>query len=76
MTTSTSELYVGEDTSLLVNSTQACSMLFGNSTESTKMRLYRMIKRDEISARKFGRDWWIPRTEIARIASRAASTAV
>jgi hypothetical protein len=75
MTTSTSELYPGEDTygqSLLVNVTNACTMLFGNATEATRMRLYRMIERDEISAKKFGRIWWIPRAEIARLASPAA----
>ena len=73
MTTSTSELYVGGGQSLLVNVTGACTMLFGNSTEATRMRLYRMIERDEISARKFGRIWWIPRVEIARLSSPEAA---
>jgi hypothetical protein len=76
MTISTSELYPGEDTygqSLLVNVTDACEMMFGNSTEATRMRLYRMIERDEISARKFGRIWWIARSEIARITSPATA---
>ena len=32
------------------------------------MRMYRMIDRDEIVARKFGTRWFIPREEIERIA--------
>lgn len=52
----------------LVRLRAACEYLFGNSDESTKMRMYRMIDRDEIVARKFGTRWFIPREEIERIA--------
>ena len=52
----------------LVRLSAACKYLFGNADESTKMRMYRMIDRDEIVARKFGTRWFIPREEIERIA--------
>jgi hypothetical protein len=74
MTTSTSELYPGEDTygqSLLVNVGDACEMLFGDTSERARMRLYRMIRSNDVSAKKFGRLWWISRAEIERVADQS-----
>ena len=46
-------------------------MTISLSEEGQLVRLraaYRMIDRDEITARKFGTRWFIPREEIERIA--------
>ena len=52
----------------LCNTKQSAELLFGDFTETTKMRLYRMIDRREINAQMIGKRWYIQRTEIERIA--------
>jgi hypothetical protein len=49
---------------LLINTKQACNMLFGNDDRKNFYRLYTMIKRGEISTRKLGDRWFIPRAEM------------
>ena len=56
------------NTPALIGVNTTCQVLFGNDDAATRMRLYRMIKRDEISATKYGTRWWIQRHEVERIA--------
>ena len=50
----------------LVSAVKACEALFGSRGTTDRYRLYRMIDREEIGAKKIGRRWFIPRTEVER----------
>ena len=54
---------------MLVDVGDACAVLWGADTPSNRVRMYRMIKADQIKATKFGsRKFFIPKKEIDRIA--------
>tara|TARA_X000001388_G_C2163747_1_gene97136 strand:- start:55 stop:270 length:216 start_codon:yes stop_codon:yes gene_type:complete len=60
---------------MLVDVGNACAVLWGADTPSHRVRMYRMIKADQIKATKFGsRKFFIPRTEIERIAGTTDSS--
>jgi hypothetical protein len=58
---------------LLIDSSQACEMLFGADTRRNRYRLYAMIARGEIKGRKFGERWYIPRREMESLHDEHAS---
>jgi len=41
-------------------------MLFGDDDRKHFYRLYAMIEREDIIARKMGRNWFIPRSEMEK----------
>jgi hypothetical protein len=51
---------------LLIDSKTACQMLFGDDDRKHFYRLYAMIEREDIIARKMGRNWFIPRSEMEK----------
>jgi excisionase family DNA binding protein len=57
-----------EELPLLIDSTQACKMLFGSDQDprNMKYRLYAMIERGEIAATKLGTRYFIPRAEMEK----------
>ena len=63
---------ISNEQSLLVSVADACRLLFGHNTATDKARIYRMIHTKKIEAKIFGaRNYYIPRTEIERIAKSA-----
>jgi|TARA_R110002126_G_scaffold252_7_gene1339 hypothetical protein len=63
---------ISNEQSLLVSVGDACRLLFGQNTATDKARIYRMIHTKKIEAKIFGaRNYYIPRTEIERIAKSA-----
>mgnify|MGYP003647838986 FL=1 len=65
---------ISNEQSLLVSVGDACRLLFGQNTATDKARIYRMIHTKKIEAKIFGaRNYYIPRTEIERIAKSAES---
>ena len=50
-----------EELPLLIDTKRACMMLFGDDRRKNFYRLYTMIDRGEIAARKLGDRWFIPR---------------
>ena len=55
-----------KDLPLLIDTGLACEMLFGSSYRTDLYRLYAMIEREEIGAKKFGGRWFIPRAEMQK----------
>jgi len=51
---------------LLIDTKSACRMLFGDDDRKHFYRLYAMIEREDIIARKMGRNWFIPRSEMEK----------
>ena len=45
---------------LLLDSRAACKILFGSNARKNKYRLYAMIDREEIAAKKIGDRWFVP----------------
>ena len=45
---------------LLIDSGEACELLFGSKTRKNFYRLYEMIDREEIAGTKIGGRWFIP----------------
>tara|TARA_R110000824_G_C15160378_1_gene671860 strand:- start:1330 stop:1515 length:186 start_codon:yes stop_codon:yes gene_type:complete len=54
------------DMPLLVDSKEACKILFGNTNRKNYYRLYGMIEREEIVGTKIGERWFIPGKEIKK----------
>ena len=54
------------DLPLLLDTRLACQMLFGSGDRKNLYRLYAMIDRDEISAKKLGDRYYIPRAEMEK----------
>lgn len=50
----------------LVDSRKACEILFGSNERKNVYRLYAMIERGDIAARKLGDRWFIPGHEMER----------
>ena len=55
-----------EELPLLIDSKQACEMLFGSNDRAMKYRLYAMIEREETAATKLGTRYFIPRAEMQK----------
>jgi len=51
---------------LLIHTGLACEMLWGSSHRTDLYRLYAMIEREEIGAKKLGGRWFIPRAEMQK----------
>ena len=45
----------------MITPREACLFLFGKDDRTTVQRLYRMIKRNQIKARRCGGTWYISR---------------
>ena len=54
------------DLPLIIDSTTAVEMLFGGRKRKYYYRLYEMIEREEIAAKKIGDRWFIPGKEMQR----------
>jgi len=54
------------DLPLLIDSRDACLKLFGDASRKNFYRLYQMIDRDEIGAKRLGDRWFIPRREMQK----------
>ena len=55
-----------EELGPLVSARKSCEALFGSTDKADRYRLYAMIGRDEISAKKIGNRWFVPQAEIVR----------
>ena len=56
-----------EDMPALVDTLSAAQIIFGDSRRKNLHRLYMMIRRDEISARRIGGRWFIPRAAMLEL---------
>ena len=45
---------------LLIDTGEACTLIFGSKTRKNYYRLYEMIDREEIAGTKIGGRWFIP----------------
>ena len=60
---------------LLIDTKRACMMLFGDDRRKNFYRLYQMIERGEIGARKLGERWFIPRAAMQQFLDDPGSPA-
>jgi hypothetical protein len=63
------------DLPLLIDSKQACRILFGDDKRKNFYRLYAMIELGEIAGRKLGNRWFIPRSAMQQFLDGPGSAA-
>jgi hypothetical protein len=51
---------------MMIDSRQAVQMIFGSTDRKHYYRLYEMIEREEIGAKKLGDRWFIPGTAMQK----------
>lgn len=55
-----------EELGPLLSGRKACEALFGSSRKADRERLYAMIDRKEITAKKIGERWFVRQAEVVR----------